>query len=62
MRNVRAAAALRQVQAQLGPAGADAVKNIQGVTAVLKERAPNIAAGFADALGGNLGTEAARNF
>ena len=62
MRNVRAAAALRQVQAQLGPAGAEAVENIQGVTAVLKERAPNIAAGFADALGGNLGTEAARNF
>ena len=62
MRNVRASAALRQVQAQLGPAGADAVKNIQGVTAVLKERAPAIAAGFADALGGNLGTDAARNF
>jgi hypothetical protein len=62
MRNVRAAAALRQVQAQLGPAGAKAVENIQGVTRVLGERAPAIAAGFADALGGNLGTEAARNF
>lgn len=63
MRNVRASAALRQVQAKLGgTAGKEAVENIQGVTSVLKERAPAIAAGFADALGGNLGTDAARNF
>tara|TARA_B100001057_G_scaffold178193_1_gene178978 strand:- start:6337 stop:8607 length:2271 start_codon:yes stop_codon:yes gene_type:complete len=63
MRNVRASAALRQVQAKLGgTAGKDAVENIQGVTSVLKERAPAIAAGFADALGDNLGTDAAKNF
>ena len=63
MRNVRASAALRQVQQRLGgQAGKDAADNIQGVTSVLKQRAPAIAAGFADALGGNLGTDAARNF
>ncbi len=63
MRNVRASAALRQVQQKLGgQAGKDAADNIQGVTSVLKQRAPAIAAGFADALGGNLGTDAARNF
>ena len=63
MRNVRASAAIRQVQQRLGgQAGKDAADNIQGVTSVLKQRAPAIAAGFADALGGNLGTDAARNF
>ena len=61
--NVRAAAALRQVQAKLGgAAGKQAVENIQGFAAVLKKRAPNIAAGFNDALGDNLATPAARSF
>jgi hypothetical protein len=63
MRNVRASAAIREVQRKLGgQMGKDAADQIQGVTSVLKQRAPAIAAGFADALGGNLGTDAARNF
>ena len=63
MRHVRASAAMRQVQMKLGgQAGQDAVDNINGVTAVLKQAAPTLAGGFEDALGGNFKTEAAKNF
>ena len=62
-RHVRASAAMRLVQAKLGgQAGADAVNNIQGVTAVLKKASPALAAGFQDALGGNFKTEAGKAF
>jgi hypothetical protein len=63
MKNVRFAAATREVQRKLGgEAGKRAFDQINGVAQVLEKRAPAIAAGFADALGGNLGTDAARNF
>ena len=63
MRNVRAAAALREVQRKLGgQAGQEAFDNITGVTAVLAKRAPTIAKGFQDALGGNLVTAEAKQF
>jgi len=63
MRNVRAAAALREVQRKLGgKAGQEAFDNITGVTAVLAKRAPTIAKGFQDALGGNLVTAEAKQF
>lgn len=63
MRHVRQSAAMREVERKLGgQAGKDAVEAITGTVAVLKKRAPVIAAGLQDALGGNLGTEAAKNF
>jgi hypothetical protein len=63
MKNVRFQAATREVQRKLGgEAGKRAFDQINGVAQVLEKRAPAIAAGFADALGGNLGTDAARNF